>query len=279
MSEFKSGMSAEIEKIVINKLDTFNQGRQTDKEKYYIVLPNTKTAYYTLWFYDPAATYHPTIYLTYLDLNVISSVNKALNLVINSFLPLFIIREIETYLGNGDNILTFGKYRGYYIHDIYMIDPQYIIWIANKFNARTKNEFRFKELATMYKKVFLDLHTKKKYKIKMSQFVGVVGEKLTDLTLMITKVRLEDDFYKTKIVHGTEYFYVDQLLTAIDSSGNLFLIRIKAKDRSLTTLTLAAGTHEYRVGEQLRVSSAKVLKQIEIHNIKYTRLGYICQTK
>lgn len=279
MANHESGMSEEITKIVLDKLNAFNRGKETDKGRYYIVLPNTKTAYYTLWFFDPDANYHSTIYLSYLDLNVISSVNKALKIVSNSFLPLFIKREIQTSLGNGDNILTFGKYRGHYMHDIYMIDPRYIIWIANKFEAHVKSEVRFKELASMYKKVYLDLNTKKSYKILESQFVGTIGERLFDLTLIITKVRLEDDFYKTKIVHGTEYFYVDQAMTARDSMGNLFLLKIKAKDRSLMSQTLSSGSHAYHVGDSLRLKSAKVLQHLETHNIKYTRLGYICRTK
>ena len=278
MANYDSGMSEEIKKIVLDKIEIFNRGKKTENGQYYIVLPNSKTAYYTLWFYDPDTTYHHTIYLAYLDLNVIGSVNKALKLVANSYLPLFITREIQTFLGNGDNILTFGKYRGHYMHDVYTIDPRYIVWIANKFEAHVRSEIRFKELASIYKKVYLDLHTKKRYKIKASQFVGSLGEKLLNLNLTVTKVSIEDDYYKTRIVRGTEYFYVDQLLTARDDIGNLFLIRVKAKDRSLATQTLATGTYEYRVGDQLKLKSAKVLKHLEIHNIKYTRIGYICQT-
>lgn len=63
----------------------------------------------------------------------------------------------------------------------------------------------------------------------VSRFVGTPGEKLSDLKLTITKVRIEDDSYKTQIIRGTEYFYVDQLLTAVDIAGNYFLLRIKRK--------------------------------------------------
>ena len=87
----------------------------------------------------------------------------------------------------------------------------------------------------------------------VSRFVGTPGEKLSDLKLTITKVRIEDDSYKTQIIRGTEYFYVDQLLTAVDIAGNYFLLRIKAKDRSLTTQTLPPGcllyTSSGRYGE------------------------------
>ena len=115
----------------------------------------------------------------------------------------------------------------------------------------------------------------RKYKMPVSRFVGTPGEKLSDLKLTITKVRIEDDSYKTQIIRGTEYFYVDQLLTAVDIAGNYFLLRIKAKDRSLTTQTLPPGAHAFQVGEKLTLTSAKVLKHIESRTIKYTRIGYI----
>ena len=95
------------------------------------------------------------------------------------------------------------------------------------------------------------------------------------ISVVINKGRIEDDSYKTQIIRGTEYFYVDQLLTAVDIAGNYFLLRIKAKDRSLTTQTLPPSAHAFQVGEKLTLTSAKVLKHIESRTIKYTRIGYI----
>ena len=250
MDENTSGISGEIQKMILDKLNTFNRGKTSDKGRYYILLPTSKTLYYTLWFFTPSATYHPTVYLANLDLNAISSVNKAIKMVSNSFLPLFITTDIKDSPDNGDDIISFGKYRGYHLHDIYTIDPR-------------------------YSKIYLDLQTRKKYKMPVSRFVGTPGEKLSDLKLTITKVRIEDDSYKTQIIRGTEYFYVDQLLTAVDIAGNYFLLRIKAKDRSLTTQTLPPGAHAFQVGEKLTLTSAKVLKHIESRTIKYTRIGYI----
>ena len=275
MDENTSGISGEIQKMILDKLNTFNRGKTSDKGRYYILLPTSKTLYYTLWFFTPSATYHPTVYLANLDLNAISSVNKAIMMVSNSFLPLFITTDIKDSPDNGDDIISFGKYRGYHLHDIYTIDPRYVVWIADKYEPHVKSEMRFKELAVTYSKIYLDLQTRKKYKMPVSRFVGTPGEKLSDLKLTITKVRIEDDSYKTQIIRGTEYFYVDQLLTAVDIAGNYFLLRIKAKDRSLTTQTLPPGAHAFQVGEKLTLTSAKVLKHIESRTIKYTRIGYI----
>ena len=150
-------------------------------------------------------------------------------MVSNSFLPLFITTDIKDSPDNGDDIISFGKYRGYHLHDIYTIDPRYVVWIADKYEPHVKSEMRFKELAVTYSKIYLDLQTRKKYKMPVSRFVGTPGEKLSDLKLTITKVRIEDDSYKTQIIRGTEYFYVDQLLTAVDIAGKLLFIEDKSE--------------------------------------------------
>ncbi len=270
-----SGMSGEIRNMILDKLNAFNRGKTSDKGRYYILLPTPKSLYYTLWFFMPSAVYHPTIYLANLDLNVISSVNKAIKMLSNSFLPLYITTDIKDSPDNGDDIISFGKYRGYHLRDIYTIDPRYVVWIADKYEPRVKSEIRFKELAVAYSKIYIDLQTHKKYKIPVSRFVGMPGEKLSDLRLTITKVRIEDDPFRTQIIRGTEYFYVDQLLTAADIAGNYFLARIKAKDRSLTTRTLPPSAHAFQVGEILALASAKVLKHIEYRTVKYTLICYI----
>lgn len=275
MEKEGSGITKEIEKIILQKLDSFNQGRSSEKGRYYILLPNEKTLYYTLWFYNPVSVYHSFIYLSNLELNAIGSVHKALKMVSNSFLSLSIIREIDSFLDNGDDLITFGKYKGHHLQEIYAIDPKYVLWIADKYQPHVKSEHRFKELAATYSQVYLDLQTRRRYKIPISHFVGTPGEKLTDLHLTITRVILEDDFYKTKVTNGVPYFYVDQLITAADTAGNLFLFAFKATDRSLASRTLPAGSHAYQPGEKVKISSAKILKHVELRNIKYTKIGYL----
>ncbi|MDL2208627.1 hypothetical protein LJB97_03300 [Parabacteroides sp. OttesenSCG-928-O15] len=265
----------ELLPIIRSKLHDFNQRRFPDKGYYIVLYPTAKSLYYTLWFYNPDAQHHPFIYLFNLELDALSSVRKAMRAIANSLLPLELKEEIDATSYQGDDIVLFGKYRGHHLQSIYLIDPRYINWIADKYEPKTKNEYRFKELAETYNRVFLDLQTKKRYKSTSSHFTGRPGDKIENLELTITKVRIEDDFYKTYLVDGVEYFYVDQLLTASDSAGNYFLLTIKAKDRSLASKTLSPGTHPYQNGEKIHIASAKVLKQIESHNTKYTKIGYI----
>ena len=174
-----SNISDYIEQFVLDKLNVFNEGRNEDKGVYYILLPNEKTAYYTLWFYNPTAEYHPNVFLSTLDVNVINSIGKAMTTVANSFAKLTIKIRLASISHNADDMISFGKYRGYHLFEVALIDPKYVTWIANKYEARIQSERRFKELAATYSWVYHDLNTSRTHKMPVSSFVGEIDEKLT----------------------------------------------------------------------------------------------------
>ena len=270
-----SNISDYIEQFVLDKLNVFNEGRNEDKGVYYILLPNEKTAYYTLWFYNPTAEYHPNVFLSTLDVNVINSIGKAMTTVANSFAKLTIKIRLASISHNADDMISFGKYRGYHLFEVALIDPKYVTWIDNKYEARIQSERRFKELAATYSWVYQDLNTSRTHKMPVSRFVGEIDEKLTDLHLTIRRVKIEDNPYKTSIIRGTTHFYVDQKIIAADDSENLFFFTIRATDRSLESGKLSNSDHAYTVGEKLHIRSAKVIKHYMSRNIRYTKLGYV----
>ena len=270
-----SNISDYIEQFVLDKLNMFNEGRNEDKGVYYILLLNEKTAYYTLWFYNPAAEYHPNIFLSTLDVNAINSVGKAMKAVANSFVKLTVKIRIESISHNADDMISFGKYRGYHLFEVALIDPKYVTWIANKYEAHVQSERRFKELAATYSWVYQDLNTSRIHKMPVSRFVGTIDEKLTDLHLTIRQIKIEDNPYKTRVIRGTTHFYVDQKVIAADDSENLFFFTIRATDRSLESGKLSNSDHAYQVGEKLYIRSAKVIKHYASRNIRYTKLGYV----
>ena len=268
-------ISGYIEQFVLDKLNTFNEGRNTDKGVYFILLPNEKTAYYTLWFYNPAAEFHPNVFLSTLDVNAINSVEKAMKTTANSFARLTIKMRLESISHNADDIVSFGKYRSYHLFEVAAIDPKYVTWIANKYEARVQSERRFKELAAIYSWVYQDLNTSRMHKVPVSRFIGTIDEKLNDLHLSVRRVKVEDNPYKTRSVRGTTHFYVDQKIVASDESGNLFFFTIRASDRSLESGKLSNADHAYQAGEIMHIRSAKVIKHYTSRNIRYTKLGYI----
>ena len=268
-------ISGYIEQFVLDKLNTFNEGRNTDKGVYFILLPNEKTAYYTLWFYNPAAEFHPNVFLSTLDVNAINSVEKAMKTTANSFARLTIKMRLESISHNADDIVSFGKYRSYHLFEVAAIDPKYVTWIANKYEARVQSERRFKELAATYSWVYQDLNTSRMHKVPVSRFIGTIDEKLNDLHLSVRRVKVEDNPYKTRSVRATTHFYVDQKIVASDESGNLFFFTIRASDRSLESGKLSNADHAYQAGEIMHIRSAKVIKHYTSRNIRYTKLGYI----
>ena len=150
-------------------------------------------------------------------------------MVSNSFLPLFITTDIKDSPDNGDDIISFGKYRGYHLHDIYTIDPRYVVWIADKYEPHVKSEMRFKELAVTYSKIYLDLQTRKKYKMPVSRFVGTPGEKLSDL-----KVNNHKSPHRRRFLQDTDYPWYRIFLCRSIAHGRghrrkLFLIEDKSE--------------------------------------------------
>lgn len=264
-----------IEQFVLDKLNTFNEGRNIDKGMYFILLPNEKTAYYTLWFYNPMAEHHPNVFLSTLDVNAINSVEKAMKAVVNSFAKLTVKLRIDSISHNADDVISFGKYRGYHLFEVATIDPKYVTWIANKYEARIQSERRFKELAATYSWVYQDLNTSRAHKVPFSRFVGTIDEKLSDLHLSVQRIKVEDNPYKTRVIRGTTHFYVDQKIVASDESGNLFFFTIRATDRSLESGKLSNADHAYQVGEKMHIRSAKVIKHYTSRGVGYTKLGYI----
>ena len=117
---------------------------------------------------------------------------------------------------------------------------------------------------------------KKKYQPRpTSRFLGKKGDKLSNLTLKITKVRVEDDPYRTCVIGTTPVFFVRQRLTAIDASGNLVNLTFASGNPSHASGQLPSLEHAYRPGEVLHISSACIAATVESYGIQYTRLNYV----
>ena len=110
---------------------------------------------------------------------------------------------------------------------------------------------------------------------RKSRYLGEVNEKLTDLKLKVMRVRLEDDPYKTRVYGTTPQFFVKQILTLNDASGNLVTMSIPSKTPSTVSCTLSGIEHEYRPGEIIYVASARVSRLFESYGSKYTRLSNV----
>ena len=273
------GISENEQALLYAKLNEYNRVRASFKEAgvYLVVLPRPGKPNYSLWLYSPLPEKQSILYIHDLSPDINESLRMASTMFYYSRRCLILVDYNEKRMqSNGDDLIFFGKYRGHFLHEILKVDPAYLSWIAYKFTPRIPKQERFVKIAQAYHSVHLDLMQRKsKEKHSVSLYLGELGEKLTDLRLKVIRVRLEDDPYKTRINGTAPQFFVKQVLTLADASGNLVIMSIPSKNPSAVSCTLSGIEHEYRLGEIIYVASARVSRRYESYGSKYTRISHV----
>lgn len=252
---------------ILQQIESFNQGRSDDEGVYGISLATQLRPYYILWRIFSEQSFIP---VRTLAITFESSVDRAITLLQNCNVQLdaFNSNFFESYYSRNDSYIPFGKYRGKRLAEILYIEPSYILWLANKFTPDSVRYERFLNEAKLYAMVYYELMLKPKHFAYESKYVGEKGEKLNDLFLTIQNVRIQVDTYKPN-------YYVDQSVLATDKEGNRYTFVIKAAGQSLTPKQLNCYSKIVRPQEIIHIKSAKIMRNYEYHNVKYTRLGYI----
>uniref|UniRef100_UPI003FF07FB4 exodeoxyribonuclease X C-terminal domain-containing protein n=1 Tax=Paraprevotella clara TaxID=454154 RepID=UPI003FF07FB4 len=247
---------------------TFNFGRTSENGFYAISIATPYRRYYALWriFTDE----RPPLFIRTLADTFVMAAGKAMDLlkyckvtlkwVDNTF---FIPYYEQTY-----DTLTFGKYRGKRIAEVYYIDPNYVLWMANRFEPEKKKLLKLKETAQCFAVVHAELSPPRRPAYRSpSRYVGEKGEKLEALRLKILYVKQQVDTYKPD-------FYIDQRILAADSQGNRYTFTEKAAGRSQTPKALSCFSRQLLPGMEITLS-ARVMGHYESQGVKYTRLGYV----
>lgn len=275
------GLPEAEQTLLYAKLNEYNRGRVSFKEagSYLVVLPRPGRSNYSLWLFSPLLERQSILYIHDLSPEINEALRMASTMLYYSPRPLLIVEYNEKRMqSNGDDIVSFGKYRGHFLHEVLKIDPAYLSWLAYKFTPRIPKQERFMKIAQVYHSVHLDLQQRKLRQASQpstSRYLGEVGEKVTELALRILRVKLEDDPYKTRFNGMTAQFYVRQVLTLTDASGNLVTMSRTAKNPSTESCTLSALEHAYRMDEMVYIASAHVAKTYEIRGSRYTRLSHV----
>jgi hypothetical protein len=255
---------------VFQKIENFNKGRREDTGYYALSVSTAYRSYYALWRVFPENTYSPlfiqTLAVTFDDaadraFQYLQNCNIVLKVKDNSF--------FEAYYGITDDVVSFGKYRGKRLSEVYYIDPNYVLWLAHKFEARNSRDSRLAVLAKGFARVHYETVIKKHHLPAGSRFIAQPGEKLADLHLEVLGVRLQLDAYKVK------GYYVDQSVLAADADGNRFAFMIKAAAPSMSPDLLSPYSKKITPKDTLYIKSAKVLSHYESRGIKCTRIGYL----
>ena len=206
--------------LLYAKLNEYNRGRMSYKEAgaYFVVLPRPGHPTYSVWIYSPTLEKNRLLFIHELSADINESLRMASTLFFFSRRCLLIVEYNEKRMqSNGDDIISFGRYRGHYLHEILKVDPAYLSWIAYKYTPKIPKQERFVAIAQVYHSVHLDIMQRKaRQKREAGRFLGNEGEKLEGLNLKVVRVRLEDDPYKTRVMGTSVQFFVRQIVTLTD---------------------------------------------------------------
>lgn len=272
------GISQAEQDSLYSKLNIYNRGRASFKEvgAYFVVLPRPDYPQYTLWIYSPLPERQSIFYIRTLSADIHETLRMASTLCYYSSRCLLLVDyNAKRMQSKGDDIVSIGKYHGHFLHEVLMIDPAYLTWIAFKFLPRIPKQQRFVEIARIYHSVYLDFQKQQTSQRVVNRFLGKEGDKVENLTLTVESIRIEDDPYKTQLKGTTPYFYVRQILKLKDASGNLVTFRVNARTASRESCQLPGVEHAFEVGETVHIASARIARTYSVGNNKYTRLNYV----
>ena len=118
------GISATEQDLLYKKLSIYNQKKASFKEAgaYLVVLPRTDYPRYSLWVYSPLPERQSIFYIFDLNEDVHEALRIASTLCYYSLRPLLLVEYNAKRMQNrGDDIISFGKYHGHYLHEILRI--------------------------------------------------------------------------------------------------------------------------------------------------------------
>ena len=144
------GITAAEQDVLYQKLNAYNLKKASFKEvgAYLVVLPRADCPRYSLWIYSPLPERQSIFYIFDLSEDIHEALRMASTLCYYSPRPLSLVEYNAKRMQNkGDDIISFGKYHGHYLHEILRIDPGYLTWIAFKFTPRIPKQERFAQIA------------------------------------------------------------------------------------------------------------------------------------
>jgi hypothetical protein len=221
---------------------------QTKFGFFYIDISGKYAVYYTLWRFKPgvATPYH---FITNLSIDFKTAIEKAKKAA--GRVPVIIDRfgtQAGMFRTAKSELITFGKYRGKTLGDVFIENPQYIAWLYKNYDGKSPDRF---ERIKYYYDIYLETITKKNIEESKSQFVGKIGDKIT----------IEVDVYSVERLGFQTQIDFNNKCKMIDDAGNKYM-------------TYNLGTNkDVQKGDKVKVT-AKVKDHKEYLGIKFTTLNY-----
>ena len=140
---------------------------------FYLDVSGKYSVYYTLWRYNIMNNR----FITNLSTDFQTAIQKAKKAA--GRVPIVIDRygtKAGLFNAAVADILTFGKYRGSTLGDVFVEDPKYILYLSQNLEGKSKEWI---EKIEYYKNLYFETITKKNQEESPSQFIGNIGDKIT----------------------------------------------------------------------------------------------------
>lgn len=201
---------------------------------FYIDVSGKYSVYYTLW----KASLKEANFITNLSTDFQTAVEKAKKA--SGRIPVIIDRlgtKAGLFQAAKAEILTFGKHRGKTIGDIFVEDPQYVVWLSK--NDKGKSEI-LSDRIKYYTNLYFETIAKKNLEESKSEFVGNVGE----------KIEIKAEVYDFRKEPGN-FNNIQYICKLIDENGNKYMtynIGREVKKGDTIKMTAKVKKHELKLG-------------------------------
>jgi hypothetical protein len=197
------------------KKDIFDDWDYTNMGNYFIDVSGKYQVYYTFWRFKPSKSpyVNPVRFITNLSIDFDKAIKKAKNIAGKVPVELDRTGTLDALKNPKKEFLTFGKYRGKHIGDIYAEDPKYIVWMADNYHGHQETA----DLLNYYKGLYFENVTKENKEKDKSTKVGNIGEEIK-ITVKVYNI-------SSKTVYNN-FSHDNELLTTyklIDDNENKYI--------------------------------------------------------
>jgi len=180
---------------------------------FYIDVSGKYSVYYTFWRFRPSTSVYvkPTQFITNLSTDFQKAIEKAKKAA--GRVPIIIDRygtQAGLFKAAKAEIVTFGKYRGKTLGDIFTEDPQYIEWMYK--NDKHQSEERSERLK-YYHEIYMETVRKKNLEESKSVFVGNIGDTIKIVSADVYGYEAKPSQFNDSILHECKL---------VDENGNKY---------------------------------------------------------